>query len=108
MSNFTPGPYRVGKDHRIYSGHTPLAQVLAWSRPLEQKHNEALFAAAPELYAALDALLEQGYEYVDNEVPINICRACDANTQLGEDIPHQKDCVFARGYAALKKARGES
>jgi hypothetical protein len=74
----------------------------------EARANAYLVIAAPELYAALDALLEQGYEYVNTQEPFNVCRACDSRAEPGEEIPHHRDCVFARGYAALKKARGES
>ena len=56
MSKPTKGPYTAAKDHRIYSGHTPIAQVLASSRPLEQKANEQLFAASWELAEALQRL----------------------------------------------------
>ena len=66
MPKITPGPWVVGgTDYRIRGDDgSPIADVLQWSHPLQQKANAYLIAAAPEMYAALvsirKTLIESG------------------------------------------------
>ncbi len=97
-TRFTPGPYRVGLGPQggfsIEAGDAILCQRAPWSfRADESAANGYLFAAAPELYAAIQALIDhiKYGEYRDK-----------ADLRLGDVVPH-----FERATAALALARGE-
>jgi len=52
--NFTLGPWTAGNNYRIFGDDgSPIADVLQWSHPLQQKANASLIASAPNMYAAL-------------------------------------------------------
>lgn len=84
-TRFTPGPWRADIT-RVYAAgrETPLAIQDWWDSPAEMeeaKANAALIAAAPEMYALLEKMLD------------------DWMTETG---------AFAdEGWALLDKARGE-
>ena len=58
----------------------------------------ALLAAAPELLAALEALLTDPYG----------CSLCDSGKARNPAKGHQPDCPYEQARAALIKARGET
>jgi hypothetical protein len=100
---FTPGPWVVGEsaDNGIacvdtgydYENISPIEICECWGEEDDKatteisRANAALIASAPDMYAALEELLEFGQ---------NKC-GCGSS-----------ECTFCRARSALAKARGES
>jgi hypothetical protein len=105
---FTPGPWRTGRQRKIYAegDELPVGQAIAKEREFaEATANARLIAAAPELFealsdsrAAIASLAEDTFgevilEYDDNGYPV-----------CGYPV---RDELLAKIDAALAKARGE-
>jgi hypothetical protein len=102
MSKFTAGPWQErqagGFVDIIAANNDRVARVCEYGpqsdTPDAQAHNARLIAAAPELYAAIHAILE------------------DAGYLSGEALPQLRELSVSRSKldaarAALRKARGE-
>ena len=101
-TKFTPGPWSVFGDSITIDGadRGPVAHAAFDNRtPEVRRVNTLLIAAAPDLYAALEAIQREPYG----------CRFCDSGTlRAPETKGHEHDCGFALAAAALARARGES
>ena len=95
MKAHTPGPWRVGirpgpivygqQGEQVANLHVPMVESD------ENKANARLIAAAPELLAALDAIVRQ------------MDQGGQGSTQV-----FNRDACIQRARAAIAKARGES
>lgn len=90
MPNWTPGPWRVGTHHQILStgGDNRCAGIVSynsWMGIEEAEANAHLIAAAPDMYAALEQLVNTAASYQ----------------------PHFYN-ELKQARAALAKARGET
>jgi len=106
-TKFTPGPWKAIRDplhygslSTVYAGSTEekagigaqmLVQVGGWSNPTEQEANAHLIAAAPELYEALEEIIQDVQQTSTGDITGTGCwEALD------------------KARAALAKARGEA
>lgn len=120
MSPFTPGPWTTDgpneqDDYCIWAGDGAfLANVGTGEKSVEDEErpqggdciafdvttraNALLMAAAPDLYAALEAVTRAPFG----------CRFCDSGSlRAPQSKGHDANCGFALAAAALAKARGE-
>jgi hypothetical protein len=95
MSNHTPGPWRVHAGYEIIAGdcfHIAFAKANFPEHMQTQLANAKLIAAAPELLAACEALVEAMHDY---EWSV-------------DDSPTPKHrAMMIAAIAAIKKARGD-
>lgn len=80
----TPGPYGYRPDRTIAAAGAPLARCYA---DRNEAANGQLFAAAPELLAALETLVWQ--------------------VERTDDLPEEVEGMLSDARAAIAKAKGE-
>jgi hypothetical protein len=105
LSQHTPGPWTVTDDWYIGHAHGggTFAEVKSCARVPTQAHDEhranaRLIAAAPEMLAALRAILAEPYG----------CSLCDSGKPRNPSKGHQADCPFEAARAAITRAEGKS
>lgn len=110
MAGHTPGPFRVGKgeyvqDWWVGGGGHAIADLTG--PYIDREANAYLFAAAPNLLEALEALVGVGecYSAEHDGRMYDICFCCGA--EISEDKPHKPDCEWIAARAAISKARGQ-
>jgi len=90
MSEYTKGPWTVNKEFgmqgMIDANEHPVAATCGYASPKGREANANLIAAAPDLFEALEAIV--------NDLPIN-------RDWLNPDYENM-------AYAAIAKAKGES
>ena len=101
----TPGPWRWSANPsggaRVDAARIGIADVLSRAgvaHPVQESciANARLIAAAPDLYEALEALLDH---------PVDMGANCLGSCRPGIN-EHEADCPYSLASAALAKARG--
>lgn len=117
MPEHTPGPWTLGSfdgNPAYVSVYGPNDELVADVHADEFDENEAeanarLIAAAPDLLAACEALVDGRQETNTDYTGLNrCCLLCDAWANRESAIVHTTDCPVGMAQKAIARAKGET
>ncbi len=84
-SKYTPAPWRLSEENNVWSeGGIRIANVCPQSDGAEKEANARLIAAAPELLAALEGMMEWARRVKEKNPGPEIAKACNAIAKTRE------------------------